>query len=491
MINKLISIFLVFLFLITQNFSLTAFASTSNKQQAGQLATSAHKAYETKHYQEAAELYEKAYTLDPQKLYFENSITSYKNQVIALANQEKYEEATAYCTKLLAKHPENKEIKELLCDMYYSKGEKYFYSNKLNEAKADLEKSLELAVVPDQKQRAEEDLSKLKTVMSSGGYISSAQNIDPKDSENIKKAGISVTEQLNELETNVFGKPQDKPLLTRLDSLETKILNAHYPDESIVNRINRLNKTLFPEKASFYSNNDYIPEIISQSGNRISIFGKMPVKIYFNTPAVSPYKRFYKAAVEDGFKEWAAVSNGLISFEYVNSPQDADLQVDWVKTFEDYQWNQGVVVNDLSVEKEKMKYRKAGKMVQMGSMAAMIAGGLIGVPIIGNIGSIGGAVASPYLQYKGLSKDKLAPDIKINTLLTEKMPEDEAKAKIKQIAMHNIGHAIGLCGHSTDPGDIMYENFTATKLSERDINSIRYIYQNRQKKPVLPIKSGF
>ena len=127
-----------------------------------------------------------------------------------------------------------------------------------------------------------------------------------------------------------------------------------------------------------------------------------------------------------------------------------------------------------------MKYRKAGMLVQIGSVLVMVAGSLIGVPIIGGVGAIGSSVASPWLQYKGSETKKLSPDVKINTKITEGMPDDVAKTKIRQIAMHQIGHAIGIYAHSSDPNDIMFDNFAANQLSERDIGTIREIYKNKE-----------
>jgi predicted Zn-dependent protease len=43
-----------------------------------------------------------------------------------------------------------------------------------------------------------------------------------------------------------------------------------------------------------------------------------------------------------------------------------------------------------------------------------------------------------------------------------------------------MGHALGLAGHSPDPGDIMYggglSRSTATDLSERDRETLRLLY---------------
>ncbi len=51
------------------------------------------------------------------------------------------------------------------------------------------------------------------------------------------------------------------------------------------------------------------------------------------------------------------------------------------------------------------------------------------------------------------------------------------------LALHEIGHVLGLTGHTNNRGDIMYAYFAQLPpdrdLSKRDINTIRRLYTDK------------
>ena len=59
-----------------------------------------------------------------------------------------------------------------------------------------------------------------------------------------------------------------------------------------------------------------------------------------------------------------------------------------------------------------------------------------------------------------------------------------------QAVLHEMGHALGIRGHSPRPGDIMYENVgTADGLSARDRETLRQLYARPNGKPIVGARS--
>jgi len=60
------------------------------------------------------------------------------------------------------------------------------------------------------------------------------------------------------------------------------------------------------------------------------------------------------------------------------------------------------------------------------------------------------------------------------------LPEREfSESEVKRAYLHEVGHAFGIAGHSSEPADIMF--FAVRKnqsphLSERDVATINHLY---------------
>ncbi len=467
----------------TQSVSTAKAVETANK-----FAKTGHELYQKKDYLNSAINYEKAYKTYKTAVFLDNAVTAYLSHSSNLLHDKDYPNAIIYSEKVLSLKPSEKYAKEILSEIYFSRGADYFYTGELEKAKADVEKSIKYAVDADQTERGEDALKKISEA------VSRKETPTPKYSE---VADASISDTLTKVENKLYGTNYNsEPVVSRVNRLENDVLGKSQSEDSLIVRVDKIKKAVL--KGSEYRpqtqngkpkvyDDTYIHEIIEQSEGRVSVFGKMPVSIFFLESRVKPYKDYYKEAVKAAMDEWSKASDGVITFEIVNNPAKADIQIGWSENFEDFPWKPALKSDDVDAEKERAKYKKASTAVQVGSVVAMVAGGLVGIPVVGGLGALGNSVASPILQYKGTKFEKLSPDVLINTKNLEGLSQDEAKAKIKQVAMHQIGHALGVFGHSEDPGDIMFENFKVDKLSERDINSIREIYKEvkakQEKKP--------
>lgn len=64
----------------------------------------------------------------------------------------------------------------------------------------------------------------------------------------------------------------------------------------------------------------------------------------------------------------------------------------------------------------------------------------------------------------------------ISLAVTEFDGEPLETAKVRRVATHEIGHALGIWGHSPDPHDVMSLNEDAADVTVADVNTLRIAY---------------
>jgi len=172
---------------------------------------------------------------------------------------------------------------------------------------------------------------------------------------------------------------------------------------------------------------DYLADAV-QSGTIRFAKERMPLKIYLVPATNVPfYKPEFDDIVRHAFIDWQATAPDYLSFAYVNSADDADITITWT--------------NDPS------------KMVSSAE-----GGHALVVPAASGI----------------LKSD-------ITLLTTQATTHAELGSNhLRHVVLHEIGHSLGIFGHSPRAGDIMYGIVMPTdvvsNLSDRDKHTMLALY---------------
>ena len=138
----------------------------------------------------------------------------------------------------------------------------------------------------------------------------------------------------------------------------------------------------------------------------------------------------YKSLAVKAFNEWEIAIGSAVMFTYIANSKDASINLSFQDT-----------INSPGAEK--------------------------------------GGITEPTFEDDYITKSNII--IRTTNDKGEKLPEKV----IYHILLHEIGHAIGIMGHSTDPNDVMYTGTSVflSHLSQRDKNTARALYNTYNKKP--------
>ena len=187
---------------------------------------------------------------------------------------------------------------------------------------------------------------------------------------------------------------------------------------------------------------DYFP-FTTASGTIKWPDSRLPVKVHVASGSRVPgYRTEYQGIMNDSFKSWSQASQDKIKFDFVNKPEGADIECIWT--------------NDYS---------------QVSSPAE-------------------GGEAQVSWTSKGIEH------VKVVILTADPTPDSPlTQNQVQAVCLHEIGHALGLIGHSPKPNDVMFCSMpsadTKVALSPRDVGTIRHLYANDVQIALSPkVKKG-
>lgn len=154
------------------------------------------------------------------------------------------------------------------------------------------------------------------------------------------------------------------------------------------------------------------------SPTKIVKWNKMPISVFIE-------ENKYKNTTIAAFKEWEDKTANIVSFVWVNKLKDADISVNFIDKFKNLSNN---------------KYYAIG-------------------------------LSKPYYRGNDIIKAEITIAL-INPKTNKPVPDGKIYAGI----LHEIGHALGIVGHSPNEQDIMYQYTKSNYLTSNDINTLKLIY---------------
>ncbi len=186
-----------------------------------------------------------------------------------------------------------------------------------------------------------------------------------------------------------------------------------------------------PAEAPKKANDDYLAQM-QRNGVGLTRWPKsrLPVSVYISDGTKTDgYRDSMKSILRRCFDDWAKASDGNVSFIYASAPEQARLKCYWTS------------------DRASLK----------------------------NSSEAGDARVFEDQSYISNAEIWF-----LTQPLTKSMPLTDNV--FRMVALHEVGHALGLCGHTSNPDDIMFYSTTFKDgwrdLSGRDSRTIRRLYQS-------------
>jgi len=174
---------------------------------------------------------------------------------------------------------------------------------------------------------------------------------------------------------------------------------------------------------------DYLAEVTSQGVLRWPA-RRIPLRVYVRPgQSVPGFRPAFLSILNQAFEDWARASDGRVSFVFVSDPNKAEIECSWTN-------DPGQLANSAESAETRV-----------------------------------------FTDREGIAKGT----IKLLTVpLSAELPLTDNRARL--ICLHEIGHVLGLAGHTKNPADIMFYSSSFVDewrvLTQRDSNTVIRLYSS-------------
>jgi predicted Zn-dependent protease len=179
--------------------------------------------------------------------------------------------------------------------------------------------------------------------------------------------------------------------------------------------------------------NTYINEVMNNNTVIRWSLSSMPLKYFVQCDKDTP--NYYYEQIDSAFKDWQRESDEIVKFQKINNPTNANIIISFKGTAPAYNQNTEYKI----------------------------------------------ALTSPIIENEIILKR-----MKINAFVKTDRNEFLTPNQVKTVITHEIGHALGIWGHSKDNTSVMYSSLTNpfnfyerridTPISSKDIDTLKLLY---------------